>query len=86
MDENLISKEPQYLANNGIETKVQHSFLMTQHDAYRGKIKGDILNAERLVARILSVPNHGELEKAAFDFVAARIRDFHVEQSGKASK
>jgi dTDP-4-amino-4,6-dideoxygalactose transaminase len=67
----------QYLTDNGIETKVQHPFLMTQHDAYRGKIKGDIPNAERLVARILSIPSHEDLDIESLQYVAETIRQYY---------
>ncbi len=69
----------QHLADNGVETKIQHPFLMTQHDAYRGRIVADIPNAERLVQRILSIPSHEDLDKDALDYVAEQIRDFHVD-------
>ncbi|MBF0436083.1 MAG: DegT/DnrJ/EryC1/StrS family aminotransferase [Magnetococcales bacterium] len=52
-----------YLENRGIETKIQHPFLMPQHPAYRGS-PGRYPNAERLVRMVLSLPVH---EKLTFD-------------------
>lgn len=68
----------QHLADNGVETKIQHPFLVTQHDAYRGRIKGNIPNAERLVKQILSIPSHENLEQGELDYVAEQIRNFQL--------
>ena len=66
----------EFLAAKGVETKIQHPLLMTQHTAYRGKFKADIPVAERLVERILCLPAHEDMTPGGIDYVASSILEF----------
>ncbi len=66
-----------YLADNGVETKIQHPFLMTQHDAYKERFAADLPNAERLVKSILSIPSHEDLTDEELNYVAQTIAAFN---------
>ncbi len=67
----------QYLQNHGIETKIQHPILMPYHTAYRGKFPAKIPAAERLVQKLLCLPNDEGLSNAQVDYVIDRIQEFY---------
>lgn len=66
-----------FLQSRGIETKVQHPFLMPQHTAYRGKFKAHIPVAERLVQKIVCVPAHEDITHEDIAYVSNAIREFY---------
>ena len=66
-----------FLEEKGIETKIHHPFLMPYQTAYRDRFKPDIPVAERMVARILSLPNHEKMSAAQTEHVAASLRAFY---------
>ena len=66
-----------FLAGKHIETKIHHPILMPYHTAYRGKFKLNIPVAERLVGRILSIPNHEKMTDRDVEYVASSIRQFY---------
>jgi len=72
----------EFLLARGVETKIQHPFLMPYHAAYRGKFKADIPVAERLVKRILCIPNHEDMTADGIAYVADCISDFVTGQGG----
>lgn len=67
----------QYLEDNGIETKIQHPYLMPQQPAYRDKARGEYQNALRLVKHILCIPIHEKLIRDDVDYVVSRIFNFY---------
>jgi len=67
----------EYLRRRGIETKIHHPILMPYHTAYRCLPKPNIPVAERLVDRILSVPNHEKMAQAEVEYVAECVKDFY---------
>lgn len=67
----------EFLEGKGIETKIQHPYLMPEQAAYRGWTRGEFSNAQRLVKRILCIPANEKLGRADVDYVAASIREFY---------
>ncbi len=65
-----------FLLANGIETQIQHPILMPHQPAYRVNVQGEFSNAERLVKRILCIPNNEKLSRDDVDYVADTIRSF----------
>jgi len=65
-----------FLMTNGIETQIQHSILMPHQPAYRVNVRGEFPNAERLVKRILCIPNNEKLSRDDVDYVADTIHNF----------
>ena len=66
-----------FLESKGIETKIHHPILMPYHTAYRDRFQTQIPVAERLVARILSLPNHEKMTDQEVEYVAGRVREFY---------
>jgi dTDP-4-amino-4,6-dideoxygalactose transaminase len=67
-----------FLDERGIETKIHHPFLMPRQTAYKDRFQADIPVAERLVERILSLPNHEKMTDAETEHVAASVRSFYI--------
>jgi UDP-2-acetamido-2-deoxy-ribo-hexuluronate aminotransferase len=66
-----------FLEEHGIETKIQHPYLMPDQPAYAGHTRAECDNARRLQARILCIPASEKLEARMVDYVIARIREFY---------
>ena len=66
-----------FLANNGIETKIQHPILMPYHTAYKGTYNYKIPFAEKLVNQILCLPAHENLDKGQQDYVISKLKKFY---------
>jgi dTDP-4-amino-4,6-dideoxygalactose transaminase len=66
----------QYLADTGIETKVQHRLLMPEAPAYKPGVRGNYPNALALSRQILSIPVHEKLTEAQRCHVADSIEAF----------
>lgn len=66
-----------FLEGKGIETKIQHPYLMPEQPAYRDRARGKFPNARRLVKQILCIPANEKLTRADVDYVAACIREFY---------
>ena len=67
----------EFLEARGIETKIHHPFLMPKQTVYKGRFATEIPVAERLVGRILSLPNHEKLIDAELEYVVSSVRDFY---------
>ena len=65
-----------YLAELGVETRIQHPVSMVDQPAFKGKIRGSAPRAARLVGEILCLPVHEKLSAAEQDIVIAGVRDF----------
>jgi dTDP-4-amino-4,6-dideoxygalactose transaminase len=65
-----------FLEANGVETKIQHPYLMPQQPVYRDGVRGEFPNALRLLKQILCIPAHEKLTRADVDYVAGCIRRF----------
>jgi len=67
-----------YLNNNGIETKIQHPILMPYHSAYKERYQDcNIPNAERMVSKILCLPNHEKMSDIEVEYVASKVEHFY---------
>lgn len=67
----------EHLRECGIETKIQHPILMPNHTAYRHLPRPHIPVAERLVERILSLPNDDHVSPEQAAHVAASVKRFY---------
>lgn len=65
-----------FLEQQGIETKIQHPFLMPQHPVYRGKTPGSFPKAEKLVQEVLCLPVHEKLTQSETAYVADQVVKF----------
>ena len=67
-----------YLTENEIETKIQHPILMPFHTAYKKFYpKISIPKSEKLVKKILSIPNHDKLTDQQVEYVADKIYNYY---------
>ena len=66
----------EYLSSKGVETKIQHTFLMPYQTAYKGTYPCRIPVAERLVKQILCLPNATHLSSQEIEYVITCVRDF----------
>lgn len=64
-----------YLADRGVEIKIRHPLLLTQHPCMRDYAL-PMPNAEKLVDKILSLPIHEKLTDTQVDYVIEVIRSF----------
>lgn len=67
----------EYLQSEGIETKIHYPILMPHQPAYRHLPSADIPVAERIVGRIVSIPNHEKMTDGDVAEVVAAIRRFY---------
>lgn len=65
-----------FLAERGIETKIQHPILMPHQSAYK-RCRAETANAERLLTRILCIPCHEKLSDDDASCVTSSIRNFY---------
>lgn len=65
-----------FLLEKGIETQVQHPILMPKQPAHWVNVRGEFSNAERLVKRILCLPNNEKLSRSDIDYVSDSIIEF----------
>lgn len=66
-----------FLADKGIETKLNHAPLMPYHAAYKPRNLGPFPNGERLLARSLCLPVHEKLTDEQVRYVADMVREYH---------
>ena len=65
----------QYLANNNIETKIQHPLLMSKQKPYLDCISNSP-NALRIVNRILCLPVNENMDEDSVDYVIEKVTKF----------
>jgi dTDP-4-amino-4,6-dideoxygalactose transaminase len=68
----------EFLEAAGVETKIQHRYLMPEQPAYRGTPRGELANARRLVKQILCLPTHEKMDLEQVDYVVERIHEFYA--------
>ncbi|MFA5147160.1 MAG: DegT/DnrJ/EryC1/StrS family aminotransferase [Candidatus Omnitrophota bacterium] len=68
-----------FLASCGIETKIQHPYLMCGQPAFRYAVKSRVPNAKRLVKEVLCIPCHEKMKDSDVIYVARAIRRFFDE-------
>ena len=66
-----------FLDQHGIETKIQHPYLMPDQPAYKTSIQDDLSRARNLIKRVLCLPIHEKLTDAQIDFVSSCIKMFY---------
>ena len=69
-----------FLADNGIETQIQHPIPMPFHSAYRNTPAGQVAIpvCRSVVAGILALPNQEDLTGTEQDYVCAKVREFYA--------
>lgn len=72
-----------FLEENGVETKIQHPFLMPEQEIYQKYLTQPISNAKRLVKQILCLPVHEKMIKEDVQYVISCIERFFYETSSK---
>lgn len=65
----------QYLAERGVETKVQHRLIMPEHPAYK-PARGEYSNAQSLSKTILALPVHEKLTSFQRELVVDAVLGF----------
>ena len=65
-----------YLAERGIETKIQHPVIMNDQPAFQGRVRGDSPRARSLVGEILCLPAHEKMTNSEQGLVIDSIREF----------
>ena len=65
----------QYLANNNIETKIQHPLLMSEQEPFLSCISNSP-NALRIVNRILCLPVNENMDEDSVDYVIEKVTKF----------
>lgn len=65
-----------YLEENGIETKIQHPFLMPEQPAYKDNVKGQFQNARKIVRKILCLPVHEKMSKEDLGYVVKKVNEY----------
>lgn len=65
-----------FLMSKGVETKIQHPFLMPEQPAYKEKSPSMTENAQRIVKRILCIPANEKTTDEEVEYVARQIKLF----------
>lgn len=66
----------QYLEERGIETKIQHPFLMCQQPVYQKYLKKPVPKAEKIVQEILCLPVHEKMTREEQEHVIECVESF----------
>lgn len=70
---NLIN----YLNKNGIETKIQHPFIISDHPGLKNEFNKNFFNARKIANKILSIPIHEKLKFDELNFIVKKINNFY---------
>ena len=70
-----------YLANRGIETRIQHPVLMIDQPAFQGRVRGTAPRAAAIVREILCIPAHEKLSDEEQTYVINAVKDFFLNAS-----
>jgi dTDP-4-amino-4,6-dideoxygalactose transaminase len=65
-----------HLEDCGIETKIQHPYLMSQQPIYKNCLKEDF-NANKIVKKILSLPCHEKMTEEDVKYISNSIKGFY---------
>ena len=66
-----------HLKKNGIETKIQHPFIISDHPGLKNKFNKNFFNARKIANKILSIPIHEKLKFKELNFIVEKINDFY---------
>ena len=71
--EKLINK----LSKKGIETKIQHPFIISDHPGLKNNLHGSLKNTRLISKRILSIPVHEKLKRKQLQYIVDNINKFY---------
>lgn len=66
-----------YLNKKGIETKVQHPFIISDHPGLKNKYNKGLSKSKSIAERILSIPIHEKLKKSELKYITFQINKFY---------
>ena len=66
-----------YLGDNNIQTKIYHKPLITNTNAYKIFAKNKLVNANKLVHQILSLPCNEKITYNQAEYVVSKIKSFY---------
>ncbi len=66
-----------YLNKHGIETKVQHPYIISDHPDLKNKYNKNLKKSKYIADRILSIPVHEKLRKSQLKYVVKKINLFY---------
>ena len=66
-----------FLAQRGIETKIQHPFLMPEQPLYKQNARGTWSHAKYLMSRVLCIPCHEKLTDGQMWRIVNSVADFY---------
>jgi dTDP-4-amino-4,6-dideoxygalactose transaminase len=66
-----------YLTKNGIETKIQHPFTISDHPGLKNNFNRNFINGDKIVNKILSIPIHEKLTKKELIFIVKKINKYY---------
>ncbi len=69
----LINK----LSKKGIETKIQHPFIISDHPGLKNNLHGSLKNTRFISKRILSIPVHEKLKRKQLQYIVDNINKFY---------
>jgi dTDP-4-amino-4,6-dideoxygalactose transaminase len=67
-----------HLEENGIETKIQHPYLMPQQPIYQKFLRKPVRNAEKIVREILCLPVHEKLTHDDLEYIVNCIQKYFI--------
>ncbi|MDX9714325.1 MAG: DegT/DnrJ/EryC1/StrS family aminotransferase [Dissulfurispiraceae bacterium] len=71
----------EFLATNGIETQIQHKYLMPQQTPYKNAT-AEFENAKSIIQTVLCLPAHEKISFKDIEYVASSIKKFHTNKLG----
>jgi dTDP-4-amino-4,6-dideoxygalactose transaminase len=74
-----------YLESQGVETKIQHPYLMPDQPAYQPGVRGEFTHARALQRRFICLPIHEKLTGEQVRYTAACVRAFCRKTKGLAA-
>lgn len=66
-----------YIESRGIETKIQHPYLMPDQPVYRNNPRDKLTNAQKIVKEILCIPANEKMTIQDMDYVLQNIKEFY---------
>ncbi len=66
-----------YLNSKGIEARVKHPILVSDQIAYKKYDRGNLLNASKIIKKIISLPINDKITKNQINYVIKTVNDFY---------
>lgn len=70
-------KLKEFLNRRGIETKIQHPYLMPDQPVYKNSPRDILTNANRIIKEILCLPANEKITTGDMDYVIKNIKEFY---------